>query len=169
MPHKDPAKREAYQREYRKKNAKKLAAAQKAYIAAQPEDGPYKTKLRARKAANIRRYRAENPEHFRAMDLKSKHRDGNRINRNLYLIYCYGVTIEDYERMFAEQNGMCAICKKPETTIRKGKLMPLSVDHCHKTGKVRGLLCKKHNSAIGLLEDDVDLVMAAGEYLKRYL
>lgn len=72
----------------------------------------------------------------------------------------YGITEADYEQMYERQMGICAICHKPETDIR------LAVDHDHATGKVRGLLCKRCNMAIGLLGDDPYVVMTAALYLK---
>lgn len=80
----------------------------------------------------------------------------------------YGITADDYHRMFAEQNGCCAICGKPETMIdhRYGKLRRLAVDHDHKTGKVRGLLCYLHNQMVGLANDDPSILIAGAQYLK---
>jgi len=60
------------------------------------------------------------------------------------------------------QNGLCAICKKPCDTNDV-----LSVDHCHETGKIRGLLCNKCNIGIGMLGDSVAGVQAALDYLKE--
>jgi len=48
--------------------------------------------------------------------------------------------------------GVCQICKKAETATKNGKIKPLSVDHDHKTGKVRGLLCQKCNMKVGVIE-----------------
>jgi hypothetical protein len=59
----------------------------------------------------------------------------------------YGITLEDYDRMFSEQGGTCALCDKPCATGRR-----LAVDHCHATGAVRGLLCVKCNSALERVE-----------------
>lgn len=61
----------------------------------------------------------------------------------------YGVSEEEYMEMHQKQNGCCAICLKPEKTGRM-----LAVDHNHKTGKVRGLLCKLHNMALGHFENE---------------
>jgi len=80
----------------------------------------------------------------------------------------YGITQADWDEMFRNQGGVCAICRKPETKFDKRhlKLRKLCVDHCHRTGKVRGLLCGKCNSAIGLLNDDPALFEAGSAYLK---
>ena len=75
----------------------------------------------------------------------------------------YGITLADYERMFAEQGGVCGICKK----FRVSKSHPrLNVDHDHKTGRVRGLLCWMCNRGIGLLGDSRERILSAAEYLK---
>jgi hypothetical protein len=56
-----------------------------------------------------------------------------------------------YHGVMEAQNGVCAICRKPESTLRSGVLLMLAVDHDHKTGQVRGLLCNNCNRAEGLL------------------
>ena len=79
----------------------------------------------------------------------------------------YGITAEDYYNMLADQDGKCSICESEEVNnsrISSGKLF---IDHCHDTGKVRGLLCSKCNHAIGLLNDDVDLLQKAIVYLNK--
>lgn len=75
----------------------------------------------------------------------------------------YGITAEEYADMVARQNGVCCICGKPP----QGKYTRLSVDHCHKTGRVRGLLCNRCNRAIGLFEDDPRLITVAAAYLSN--
>jgi hypothetical protein len=73
----------------------------------------------------------------------------------------YGITLQQYELLMKRQRGRCAICKKkPERGM-------LHVDHCHKTGWVRGLLCNGCNSGIGHLRDDIRLTKAATAYLGR--
>lgn len=73
----------------------------------------------------------------------------------------YGLTIEDFDRILERQCGRCAICGTSDPG-RKG----FCVDHCHDTGRVRGLLCTNCNVGIGQLGDDVDRLMRAVEYLK---
>jgi len=82
------------------------------------------------------------------------------------LRYKYDITRERYDQMFAEQDGGCAICKRPETALMGKKVMELAVDHDHATGKVRALLCSTCNTALGSFQDRVDLLQAAVEYLK---
>lgn len=82
----------------------------------------------------------------------------NRIKRK------YGVTKEQYLKMMEDQKGVCAICKGLNLTTRKR----LVVDHCHKTGKVRGLLCDPCNKGIGLLRDSDGIAHQAQIYLADY-
>lgn len=89
-----------------------------------------------------------------------------RDYRNWRLKNQYGLTEEDFNRLLVEQNGVCAICGNPETKAQYGKIQPLTVDHDHETGKVRGLLCFNCNIALGKLKDNVFLLERAIEYLK---
>lgn len=75
----------------------------------------------------------------------------------------FGITAAIYFDMLEEQGGVCYICQGPEIGGRR-----LAVDHCHYTGKVRGLLCARCNRAIGMLEDSLELVERAAEYLRKY-
>ncbi len=78
----------------------------------------------------------------------------------------YGITVEDFEHMLALQGGVCAICKCPEKVEYK---RTLSVDHDHITGKVRGLLCHRCNTALGKLEDNPFYFDAAATYIRQHL
>ena len=77
-------------------------------------------------------------------------------------LYKYKITPQKYADILALQNGLCAICGKPH---RK----PLYIDHCHETKVIRGLLCPKCNSGIGLLGDSIELLNKAITYLSRPL
>jgi hypothetical protein len=82
--------------------------------------------------------------------------------KNRMLQHRYKLTPEEYCDMYVKQNKQCAICKKEfELGGRKG----LYVDHCHTSGKVRGLLCPSCNSALGKFKDDVTILNKAIEYL----
>jgi hypothetical protein len=104
-------------------------------------------------AAYRKRIKAENPEKVFLQDRKSG------------LLKDYGLTIADYDHMFARQNGRCAICKQTQSSTLRGKPRMLSVDHDHSTGKIRGLLCNLCNRGIGALRDSPMLLSAAIEYL----
>lgn len=89
-------------------------------------------------------------------------------SRSSYLSRKYGIDHATYEQMLKAQNGLCAICKNPETVTNAGKVKLLAVDHCHKTGAVRQLLCQMCNTAIGKLRDDIKIVKAALDYLVNH-
>lgn len=74
------------------------------------------------------------------------------------------MTLEQYDQMFNEQNGCCDICNKTELEI-KG---PLVVDHNHKTGKIRSLLCNGCNSMIGYSRENINTLLAGINYLKKH-
>lgn len=82
-------------------------------------------------------------------------------NKNTKLKAAYGISLEDYDKLFATQNYKCAVCKQLLTTQDKP-----SVDHCHITGRVRGILCNNCNRGIGLLKDDPQVLISAARYLK---
>jgi 5-methylcytosine-specific restriction endonuclease McrA len=91
----------------------------------------------------------------------AKHKD--RIRNSL--LKKYGMSEADYQRMLLAQNGKCAICGSTESGTSATTC--LAVDHCHKTGAVRGLLCGPCNKGIGHLKDDISLLYAAITYLGR--
>jgi dCMP deaminase len=98
-------------------------------------------------------------------------KDGVRRCQGCYKAWCnlkmldflYGITPEKYEAMFKAQGGVCAICKQPPPPGKR-----LAVDHDHKTGKVRGLLCILCNSTLGYFKDNITSVRAAVSYLLRH-
>lgn len=75
----------------------------------------------------------------------------------------YGIEPEDYYRMLEEQDGCCALCSSDSPNGKR--LTKFHIDHCHETGKVRGLLCGKCNTFIGLANHDPDVLLRAAEYL----
>lgn len=113
----------------------------------------YQKKNRDKANEANRRYRQKYPNKKREERLKRE----------------FGITLVVYQQMFNEQNGCCKICYKPETrsVAKSGKINDLAVDHCHTTGKIRGLLCGKCNTAIGLLNEDENILNNCIEYLKK--
>lgn len=73
----------------------------------------------------------------------------------------FGITIEDYDKILKKQKGRCAICGKK-------KRQRLGVDHNHKTGKVRGLLCYNCNAGLGMFKEDKSFLKKAIKYVGRY-
>lgn len=82
----------------------------------------------------------------------------------------YGIGLAEYAEMLEAQNGACDICHQPETRVdhRTKKVSRLAVDHDHKTGVVRALLCHGCNNALGAFGDDQDRIKAALAYLERH-
>jgi hypothetical protein len=75
----------------------------------------------------------------------------------------YGMSLEEYDALYQKQKGCCAICLLPEDKAPKKRLF---VDHCHQSGKIRGLLCGKCNTGLGMLGDNIGLIQIAMLYLK---
>lgn len=85
------------------------------------------------------------------------------VSRNFWLKKNYGITLGDYEALLAEQGGKCFICGTPESEWGS-----LAVDHCHKTGRLRKLLCFSCNTSIGKFNDDPALLRKAADYLEAH-
>ena len=80
----------------------------------------------------------------------------------------YNLSLEEYQLLLEKHNHVCAICKKPETSIsRYGTPKRLTIDHCHNTLEIRGILCDACNRGIGHLGDDIATLQSAIEYLAR--
>lgn len=82
----------------------------------------------------------------------------------------YGITIEQYLDMFDAQGGLCKICRKPERAragLGGSHARDLAVDHCHKTGRVRGLLCTRCNHAVGHYEEHPEVFNLIVKYLQE--
>lgn len=77
----------------------------------------------------------------------------------------YGITLEEYDNMLYEQDNGCAICGTKDDVVEGRRL---AIDHCHDTGKVRGILCSRCNQALGLFCDSVDNLESAAKYLKKH-
>lgn len=89
------------------------------------------------------------------------HKGNSDYLRNRNLKWNYNITLDDYNKIHNQQNGTCAICKESDPSGR------LVVDHCHKTGKVRGLLCNRCNPGIGYFREDEELLASAILYLRE--
>jgi len=130
---------------------------------------PYKDPIKRLEMCriNTRRWRAKNIERARELGRISdrKRYEERRPKQKEYLLeyqrknrnkihgyqikYKYGITLEQYNELFKKQEGKCAVCGKHQNEIKKS----LSVEHCHKTERVRGLVCQRCNIAISVLEN----------------
>jgi len=100
-------------------------------------------------------------QYWKNVEKEREYAKRTQFERNLRITY--GLSREEYEVLKASQNNRCAICNA-EGTLEKR----LVVDHDHKTGRVRQLLCDTCNRGIGLLGDDADRLQKAADYLKTF-
>src|ERR1700752_5364959 len=100
-------------------------------------------------------WRADNAERKAWVDYKW-YRDHGRANHQKRTLRKYQVPEETYDRMLEAQDGLCAICLGPPTEKRA-----LAIDHCHNTGRIRGLLCLRCNTALGKFKDDPEILTRA--------
>lgn len=90
------------------------------------------------------------------------------LNHKYRLSHRFGITIERYVELLEEQKGVCAICLHPETSVLRGHVRRLAVDHDHKTGRVRALLCFRCNAGIGRFREDTEVLIRAASYLRQH-
>lgn len=111
---------------------------------------------------------AEFPSIKQEKDGRKVYKMSKDASRNAQYKRYYGISLAEYGEMLLAQNGVCAICQKPEENKIGGKPTPLAVDHCHKKGGVRKLLCAKCNQGLGSFKDDPELLRRAAEYLELH-
>ncbi len=140
-----PAEREKRRAQARARyaaNPEKMRAAQRAQYAADP----------VKQSGWTRAWQAAHPDQVRA------------TQRKRHLRRWYGLTPGQYDRMFAEQSGACAVCLSPFAGQKKRP----HVDHCHRTGKVRALLCSNCNTALGYARDRPDILRTLADYIEHH-
>jgi hypothetical protein len=128
-----------------------------------------KAKVRARSNAYAARLKASGVSRYqRWYKGKPSFQTRSYAQRHQQLLRGYGLTPADYEAMLIAQNGVCAICARPERAANPRSQRPrrLAVDHCHATERVRGLLCAACNAMLGAVNDQVLLLQAAIAYLQ---
>lgn len=105
----------------------------------------------------------DNPEKYKQYAKTSK-KTHKHINRDKYLQRKFGITLQEFDCLSIAQNHVCKICNQPERVNKN-----LAVDHCHETGKIRGLLCTSCNTALGLFRDIKENLERAIRYLDEQL
>ncbi len=110
-----------------------------------------------------RQYYLDNREH--TLEINRQWRKNNKkkdkdLKRRYHLKKYFGITLEEYDQMMADQDGTCAICNEP--CFSKPSL---AVDHCHDTNRIRGLLCHQCNVGLGAFKDSTHLLKEAIKYL----
>lgn len=145
-------------------------AARKAYMAAYYKASPEKFPKRTpEKQAEYNAKRREN--YAKDAEIREAARtavkawqQANPTKRKAQRLRKYGIDPSDFMDMLAMQNGRCAICGHEDSTNKS--FFPV-VDHCHTTGRVRGLLCMNCNQGLGKFKDDPDRLFAAIAYLRK--
>lgn len=102
----------------------------------------------------------------RCVDCRRAGRSGEsrEAARARFLRWKYGISVEDYDAMLQAQGGGCAACGGPQDQAGREWF---DIDHCHQTGRVRGLLCSSCNIALGLLREDRERIIRLADYLDR--
>lgn len=153
---------------WNKRNPDKMRAAHKRWLANHPERAAtwlaeYKKQNADKMRATKRRWNAENKQR-----IQERRAERKRIKWRAILsadLKCkFGITIEDYEAMSANQNHACAICGIPASELRKR----MSVDHEHETGRVRALLCNHCNTGLGFFRENTAILNKAITYLNEH-
>ena len=141
MPYSDPRKQREYQQKYRQNQENRLRQ---------------NALRRLHYAENADQICLERREYYQL--IKGTPKDKNRILKNRYHI-----SLDQYEQYYAQSGGYCPICRTKFSTKQATKA---TIDHCHKTGKVRGILCRRCNTGLGLLRDNPLFLQAAINWLK---
>lgn len=168
-------KRRLYQQEYYRQNRERLLEKQRARgkenYKAKPD--AYRARAKAWREKNSERmtalqkdYRDRNREKLKARSRAHylANKPKNLMQSRRSKLKRYGLTEAQYREMLAAQDHACAICA---TSLDRVRTKHLYVDHCHKTLKVRGLLCQKCNSGLGMFRDDPKIIERAMLYLNR--
>lgn len=163
----DKEKAAEYQRAWAKRNPDRTRAAKARWRAKHREANAarrreYRRLNREKLDAAKRKWERDNPERVAAARaVASVRRKQNALSRDL--VWRYGITIDDYFALLVVQGNRCAICPSESGD---GDGSRLFLDHCHATGRVRGLLCNRCNSALGYMRDDPSLLRRAANYLE---
>lgn len=122
----------------------------------------------ARSAARAARQEADlNRKAASTLRSNAARRSDPATNWRDHLKNKYGLSVADYDRMLAAQSGACAACTTPLVRGNPNADNAPHVDHCHVTRKVRGILCRRCNLAVGLLRDDPNHARSVAAYLER--
>lgn len=151
----------------RKYSMKPQSIAMRKWVHENPEkkaalDRKYYLRNRQKMIDRMAKWRKDNPKKARAqwVGRRSKNPEAWRGYRYKW---AYGITLDDYNKMFKQQGGCCAVCGKHQNEIKR----ILHVEHNHKTNEIRGLVCSKCNLAIAYLEDK-ELCLKVTLFLQRF-
>lgn len=130
-------------------------------------DKEYARKWREANKQKLKDYYISNRERTRKWARERWRNNPNvrRTAKNCAIKKTYGISLEDYDKLLEKQAGVCVICGQLPKSNRKSN--KLAIDHSHRTGKVRGLLCHRCNNGLGCYDDSIELLQKAVEYLKE--
>lgn len=152
---KNPDKVKKWSKRKREKSKEKMAPY---YAQYQKDHREIINKRKREKIKNDPEFRKKVIDRTRIWRLKNPEK-AKIVKRRSVLKHKYGITLEDYQDLLTKQNSKCAICKRE---------IGLCIDHDHKTGKTRGLLCHACNRAIGLLKENEEILKNAIYYINKY-
>lgn len=167
-------------KEYAEKNKNKIKEILRNYYLSNKErlkklSKEYKEKNRKKINENTKRWRAKTKEIRSEYNKKlyylhkEKHREYRMKNkqrsREYHYFYKYKITMDQYNNILYHQNNKCGICLIDLTILPRKHV---HLDHCHETGKIRGILCNKCNSILGLAYDNPFILINASIYLNEY-
>lgn len=121
------------------------------------DNAAYQREWRRRNPHKLAEYKQREKEKERSPTKEQRER-----KRNYDLVRCFGISVQQYDELLKQQNGGCAICDRPNADSRGHRL---HVDHDHKTGEIRGLLCASCNKDLIGRRTDPDLFHRAAVYL----
>jgi hypothetical protein len=121
--------------------------------------GKLRTTCKECRKIESKQWYENNKEKKRQMSYAYRH-----IKKDQDLRKGYGISLEEFNTKLAEQDHSCKICGTHQQTLKRS----LCVDHCHKTGTIRGLLCDLCNRSLGLLKDNKEILKKAVAYLEQY-
>lgn len=162
----DKLTRKEIQRRYREKNRDKLNEKNREYRKNNKEkvketNDNWSKNNRDKVNARAKVYRDKNKDKTKNLSDIWYQNNKERVRYNK-IKRIYGLTKEQFEEMLKQQNNCCATCGIKDTDTKSGYLV---IDHCHTTGKVRGLLCNPCNTAIGLLKENKQTIGNLVRYL----
>lgn len=185
MPYKDPKTAKEYQQKWRlthialvRERGRIAKRKERATWSRKRKDmrNEWEAQYRLKNIERVRKYhriysqkwRKRRPHLAKAAELKWRHKNPDKmsvIQRRRALKSRYSLTPTDYEKMLSAQNSVCAICKISKEGSRGKRLF---VDHSHATGKIRGLLCHRCNTALGCMKDNAERLREAAHYLDTH-
>lgn len=155
---------------YRKKNLERIKAKYREDHEWRERKKEYAAKRWREKKDEIKARRRANPKTAEYNTKYNTSAERRSFYRRRLLMQKHGLTVEQFDELFARQNNVCAICSSPPGLNPRWKdksaIRNLKIDHDHETGAVRGLLCHNCNVAIGLLKDSPNLFRRAADYLE---